>query len=490
MTNTNIDRYEDTEKNVPLQIDDVATSEKDLKAQAALDGADYTGAIAKTDPAEIALVRKLDMRVMPALFCMYFLNKLDQNAIANARLNDLEDDLGLVGNQYNTCISILYVGYLFAQIPSNMLMSSKKVRPSLYMALCCSVWGCVAALTALVKNYTGLVLVRFFLGFVEAPFYPGALYILSMFYTRKEIATRVSILYAGNIFAVSFAGLIAAATFATLDDKHGMHGWQWLFIIEGIVTVGVSIVCVFLLPDEPLTTKWLTPEQRQLAHDRIQRDTVGLEPSKGVKAGFMQALRDPRLYLLVFMQNMHLSATSFNQFFPTVVRSLGFSTTITLVLTAPPSLVAGAVGICIGISSGKFNDRTWHITVMMGIAVVGFVISATTLNTAARYISCFLFASGVYSVNSVILGWVSGTLGQTTEKKAVSLSIVNVVSMASFIYTPYLYPASDGPKYVIAMSSNAAFAGACIAAAWALRAWLQVTNRRLKRDGVNVFYAY
>ena len=86
-----------------------------------------------------------------------------------------------------------------------------------------------------------------------------------------------------------------------------------LFIIEGVVTIGVAIVCIFLLPDEPLTTKWLTPEQRQLAHDRIQKDTVGLESSKGVQAGFMQALRDPRLYLLVFMQNMHLSATSFNQ---------------------------------------------------------------------------------------------------------------------------------------------------------------------------------
>jgi hypothetical protein len=73
MANTNADRYGDPEKNVPLQINDVATSEKDLKAQAALDGADYTGAIGKTDPAEIALVRKLDMRVMPALFCMYFL---------------------------------------------------------------------------------------------------------------------------------------------------------------------------------------------------------------------------------------------------------------------------------------------------------------------------------------------------------------------------------------------------------------------------------
>ncbi|KAH8728074.1 major facilitator superfamily domain-containing protein [Phaeosphaeriaceae sp. PMI808] len=479
----------DPEKSSALQINNVAL-EKDYKHEAPIEGADYSGAVSKTDPAEIALVRKLDSRIMPSLFCMYFLNKLDQNAIANARLNDLEKDLGLVKSQYNTCISILYVGYLFAQVPSNMILSSKKVRPSLYMAICMIVWGAVASCTALVKNYTGLILARFFLGFVEAPFYPGALYILSLFYTRKEIATRVSILYAGNIFAVAFAGLIAAATFATLDDKHGMHGWQWLFIIEGVVTIGIAIICIFLLPDTPLTTRWLTPEQRQLAHDRIRRDTVGLSESKGAKAGFMQALRDPRLYLLVFMQNMHLSATSFNQFFPTVVKSLGFNTTITLVLTAPPTLVAGAVGILVGISSGKFNDRTWHITMMMSIAVVGFVISATTLNLPARYLSCFLFASGVYSVNSVILGWVSGTLGQTPEKKAVSLSIVNTVSMASFIYTPYLYPKTDGPKYVIAMSSNASFAAASIAATWALRLWLQAQNRRLQRDGSNVFYAY
>jgi hypothetical protein len=114
------------------------------------------------------------------------------------------------------------------------------------------------------------------------------------------------------------------------------------------------------------------------------------------------------------------------KFFSTVFKSLNFNTTITLVLTAPPTLVAGVVGVAVGISSGKYNDRTWHITVMMGIAVVGFLISATTLNVAARYISCFLFASGVYSVNSVILGWVSGMLGQTPEKKAVSLSIVTV----------------------------------------------------------------
>jgi MFS family permease len=77
-----------------------------------------------------------------------------------------------------------------------------------------------------VKNYTGLVLVRFFLGVAEAPFYPGALYLLSIFYTRKEIATRTWILYSGDSFATSFAGLIAAATFASIDGARGLKGWQ------------------------------------------------------------------------------------------------------------------------------------------------------------------------------------------------------------------------------------------------------------------------
>ena len=364
-----------------------------------------------------------------------------------------------------------------------MIMSSAHIRPSIYMAVCMMAWALVSACTALAKNYTSLVLVRFFLGVAEAPFYPGAIYMLSIFYTRKEIATRLSILYSGNIFATSFSGLIAAAVFNTVDGAQGISGWQWLFIIEGVVTFAVALVGMFLLADSPLTTRWLTPEQRQLAHDRMVFDTVGVAESKGSRAGFMQAVRDPRLWLLCFIQNMHLSACSFNNFFPTVVGALGFNETITLVLTCPPYFVSGFFGYLAGYSSGRFNERTWHITICMGAAIVGFVISCATLNVAARYVSCFLFASGAYAVNSMILGWVSATLGSTPEKKAVSLSIVNVIANASYIYTAYLYPKSDGPRYLTAMASNAAFATACILGTWALRFWLVWTNKKLDRAG-------
>ena len=126
----------------------------------------------------------------------------------------------------------------------------------------------------------------------------------------------------------------------------------------------------------------------------------------------------------------------------------------------------------------------------MGLAFVGFIIACATMNTAARYIACFCFASGAYGVNSVILGWVSATLGQTQEKKAASLSIVNVIANASYIYTAYLYPKSDEPQYLTGMESNCAFAFATIAASWSLRVWLQITNRKLSAEGSALRYAY
>lgn len=256
------------------------------------------------------------------------------------------------------------------------------------------------------------------------------------------------------------------------------------------MTFGVAIIGLFLLPDAPLKTWWLSSDERQLAHDRIARDTVGLEASRGARAGFVHALRDPRLYLFCFIQNMHLSACGFNNFFPTVVGTLGFNTTITLVLTCPPYLISGFLGILVGLSSGRFNERTWHITVSMGVALIGFVIACATLDTAARYIACFLFASGAYAVNSVILGWVSATLGQTQEKKAASLAIVNVIANASYVYTAYLYPSSDGPRYLIGMASNVGFAAATILASWVMRIWLQRTNRNLRAEGSDLQYAY
>ena len=440
---------------------------------------------------------------------MYWLNYLDRNAIALARLNDLEEDLDLMGTQYQTCVSILFAGYLLGQVPSNMFLT--RTKPSYYMASCMALWAVVSALTAVSKDFIGLLLTRFFLGVTEAPYYPGALYMLSIFYTRKEIATRISILYTGNILATAFAGLIAAGIFHGMDGAGGLAGWRWLFILQGAVTFVVAIGAAFTLPDDPLSTRWLNAKERQLAHDRIQRDNVDNKEATSTLVGLKEAAKDPKMWLFAFMQHMHLAANGFKNFFPTAVETLGFNQTITLTLTGPPYLIAGLISVLWSAHSGKRNERTWHITVAKAIAIFGFVLGCATLNTGARYFAMVVFAIGTYAVNSIILGWVGNTCGQTKEKKAASLALVNTVANASFIWTPvwnrplllrdkrtakhlvqYLWPKSDAPRYTIAMASSAGFSLACAAAAWAMRFILMSKNRIIKRsnDRTTLFYAY
>ncbi|KAJ4375478.1 hypothetical protein N0V86_007009 [Didymella sp. IMI 355093] len=442
---------------------------------------DYTGSVAKTDPKEIALVRKIDWRLMPTLCTMYFLNYVDRNAIAQARLNNLERDLDMTGVQFNTTVSILFVGYVLMQVPSNMLIT--RIKPGIYMSAWMLIWAVVSGCTALVQNFGGLVACRFFLGITEAPFYPGATYMLSIFYTRKEVATRIALLYCAQILATGFSGLIAAGVFAGMDGVRGIAGWRWLFIIEGAVTAFVAIFGFFLLPNTPLTTSWLTPEERQLAHDRMERDRVGDAGEKvSMMEGLKQACKDKRTWLFCLMQNFHLSACSFNSFFPTVVKTLGFSRTITLVLTCPPFLFAGVAGIMTGWSSGRLHERTWHITGGLSVAIVGFVIAASTMNTAGRYIACFIFPVGAYSVNSVIIGWASSTLSQTKEKKAVVLAMTNVGGQIGYIYGAYLWPDSDSPRFGIGFGASAGFALLSIACAWAIRGLLIKENRKLRES--------
>jgi hypothetical protein len=354
-----------------------------------------------------------------------------------------------------------------------------------------ALWAVVSGLTALSSNFTGLLLTRFFLGVVEAPYYPGALYILGTFYTRKEIATRISILYTGNILATAFAGLIALGIFE-LHGTAGLSDWQWLFIIQGAATGVVAIGAGFVLPDDPLNTRWLTPEERLLANGRIVKDTVGASSGVSTWQGLKNAACDPKLWVFAAMQHMHLAANGFKNFFPTAIQSLDLGRTMTLVLTCPPYLIAGIISIYWSWQSGHFNERTWHITSAKAVAVFGFVLATAVGNVGARYFAMCVFAIGTYAVNSIILGWVSSTCGETKEKKASSLAIVNTIANVSFIWTPYLWPDTDKPRYPIAMGSSAGFSIVTAGLAWAMKFWLMRINKKIRQseDENRLAYAY
>lgn len=207
---------------------------------------------------EKVLTRKIDLRLLPMLVLIYVMNYLDRNNIAAARLAGLQDPkseggIDLTDTQYLTALSILFVGYLLMQIPSNLFLN-KIGKPAIYLPTCMIGWGVISAATAGAQSYGGLIAIRFFLGFVEAAYFPGCLYFLSCWYTRKELGFRTALLYSGSLLSGAFSGLISAGITDGLDGARGMRAWRWLFIIEGVITVFIALFAYLVLPNFPRTT--------------------------------------------------------------------------------------------------------------------------------------------------------------------------------------------------------------------------------------------
>ncbi|KAM0791960.1 hypothetical protein ACM66B_000464, partial [Microbotryomycetes sp. NB124-2] len=144
---------------------------------------------------ERRLKLKLDLR-FSILIVLYILNYIDRNNVSAARTYGFEEDLNLRGNQIDTILSILYVGYMLMQVPSNMIVA-RTGRPSVFLPICVAIWGAISVLMICAHNFVGAVMVRFFLGFVEAAFFPGALFLLSSWYKKDELGVRNTLLYCG-----------------------------------------------------------------------------------------------------------------------------------------------------------------------------------------------------------------------------------------------------------------------------------------------------
>ena len=277
--------------------------------------------VAQMDPAHRAAVekrlkRKLDTRC--ALFVLiYIMNYLDRNNIAAARLKGLQDDLKLSDTQYATCLSILYVGYILMQVPSN-IMINRISRPSLYISVVMMVWGVISTLTGVVHNFGGMVATRFLLGFIEAAFLPGALLILSKWYTSRELALRNAILFCGNLISNAFSALIGAGVLSNMQGVMGHSAWRWLFWIEGAITMAVAISAAFILPDLPTNTRGFTEEELHVAQLRMTEDVGEADTDsaeQGVFGGLMMVVTDVKVYVMMIVFTAYTLGLSFNAFF-------------------------------------------------------------------------------------------------------------------------------------------------------------------------------
>ncbi|KAG7087935.1 hypothetical protein E1B28_011980 [Marasmius oreades] len=433
--------------------------------------------------AERKLVRKLDMRVLPTIVAIYIMNYIDRNGITTARLQGLEQDLKLTDIQYATILSILYVTYCPAQIPSNMALNYV-TRPSIYIGACVVGWGLTSMMTGVTHNFTGILLCRIFIGLPEAAFYPGAIYLLSRWYTKKELAFRSAVLYGGLLISNAFGSLMAAGILHNMEGKRGIRAWRWLFFIEGAITITIGFLTMWLLPDYPNNTRWLPASDRRLAQARLADDAGEADQDNAEDSfiyGLKLAITDPKVLLFASMTTAQLLGLSFVNFFPTLTSTLGFSTTISLVLAAPPWIVATVVCCLNAWHTDRTGERYFHIAIWWWGVMLGFIISLSTMNIAARYVSMFLMACG-YVGFAMNLVWVSNVIPRPPAKRAAAIAIVNGCGNIGNIIGSFVWKAEWGPAYHQSMAVSLAALALSSVMALVIRQMIIRDNRKLDED--------
>jgi len=432
--------------------------------------------------------RKVDLRILPMLVFIYILNYLDRNNIASARLGGLENDLGLKGNQYQTCISVLFVGYIIMQVPANMLLN-KFGKPSIFITIIMTLWAIISTCTGAVTNYGGLLAIRLLLGFVESGFFGCSLFFLSNWYTRKELSVRNAIFYSGSLFSGALSGLIASGIIDKMDYVHGLRSWRWLFIIEGGITCFTVPFAYFILPDMPNNTNFLTIQEKDLIMWKLRieigQDDSDLENNESYWSILILTIKDIKVWCVTGILSMLVASAGVTNFFPSVVETLNFNRFTTLGLTVPPYILAVISTYIWARHADKTGERFLHVIIPLIFALISFIISVSTTNIGARYFAMCLMIPSIYCSFTTILSWMSNCVPRPPLKRAIAISIMNCLSNSTSIWNSYLYPSNDAPKYLIAFVCNCVFVVCAMCIALVLRTRLMILNNRIEKGTMN-----
>ncbi|PKS10373.1 hypothetical protein jhhlp_002124 [Lomentospora prolificans] len=429
------------------------------------------------------LVRKLDLHLLPWLCILYLLAFLDRANIGNAKIAGLTHDLGLSVSQFNATLTIFYISYSVFEPLTNVLL--KRLRPSVFIPILMVVWGAVMTSMGFVKNWSGLMAARWFLGLAEAGLFPGISFYLSCWYRRSEIGFRTSIFFSSAAISGSFGGLLAAAI-ENMEGIGDLPGWAWIFILEGLLTVifGVaSFWTVYDFPDGP-KTRFLNPDEKQRAINRLIEDKQASATYEAFQMKYVwQAIKDWKTWLgMIIYSGCTMPLYAFSMFLPTIIMDLGWNTSVvkSQLYSVPPYVLAAVFTIVVGYLADRMNKRGIFNVLSALLAAVGFIMQLATKSPAARYTATFLGALGIYPCIPNTISWVSNNT-EGVYKRGVVLGFVIGWGNLNGIVSSNIYFSS--PNYVEGHGTVLAYLSLFLAGGSALMMLLLNLENKKRLEG-------
>lgn len=370
---------------------------------------------------------KCAWRLIPFMMLLYIVSFIDRTNVGFAALT-MNRDLGFSASIFGFGAGIFFLGYVTFQIPATVLLERAGARRVVFCIM--TIWGLISAANAFVRGPTSFYLLRFLLGVAEAGFAPSMIFYLTLWfpqaYRGRFTATFFGAIPLAGIIGGPLSGLILG-----MDGVAGLHGWQWLFLIQGLPALPLAFVVLKMLPDSPSDATWLNDKEKQAIAASL---TAGVLMED---RNLWQALRDPRLLslgLAGFCSACALYGTTL--WLPQIIHAMGFSNRATGFVSALPYIASACAMILWARLSDTRGERIWHTALTMLLAAAGFVGASLTQNHILALLALTLAMVGGLAGIGPFQSFLSSLFRGTAA--AGGIALVNTISALGGFSGPIL----------------------------------------------------
>ncbi|HET9146924.1 MAG TPA: MFS transporter, partial [Acetobacteraceae bacterium] len=379
----------------------------------------------------------------------------------------MNHDIGLTPSVFGFGASVFFLGYMLLGVPSNLMLD--RIGARLWIPVILIFWGLVATLTAFVQGPASFNAVRFLLGVAEAGALPGfAVYITYWFPEAYRARAIAGYIIAGQAAAI-FGSPLAAALISGTDHVLGLHGWQWMFIIEGAPTVLLGFGFLILLTGRPAEARWLSPEQRDWLQGRLDAERAAAERVR--KFRLVDVAVDGRVWALAILFGCALVGVyGLLIWLPQIINGMGHMGLIEVgFLSAVPPLLGVAGQIAVSYSSDRTGERRKHLGVVYLIACIALAASAVCHNVVAAYLLLCVAGLGMFAGNPLF--WSLGAAMMTGTAGAAAIALINSIAQFGGLIGPWMIGWVKGStgSFTAALLAIAAFLLAAAIIAFVLR---------------------
>ena len=373
---------------------------------------------------EQRIFAKCAWRLIPFMMLLYVINFFDRVNVGFAALT-MNKDLGFSPTVYGLGAGVFFIGISIFCVPSTVMVARVGARRWTFLIL--AIWGLISASCALIRTPAIFYVLRFLLGVAEAGFVPGMVYYLSGWFPPAYRGRYLAGFLTAAPLSIIMGGPLSGLVLTFMDGVAGIHGWQWLFVIEGLPATIIAFAVLKWLPDKPAAAAWLTPAEKETIAAQLVRGNVAEH------SDFWRGLLDYRILALGFINAGILVGTyGSGLWMPQFVQAMGFSTLATGFVVALPYLATMVVMVAWGKSSDAKGDRIWHVALASLIAGAGFAVASASTNNFLSMIALTFGVMGIYCTLGPLISIPSEILGDTAAAGGIGL-IYALASLGAFV---------------------------------------------------------